>query len=71
MNTEIAKTSNGSFENTLHRAYSIADIAQRFGVSERHVQRMVSRGELHSVKLGRRRLIPRATISAWLAGKAA
>lgn len=50
-------------------AYSIADLAHRLGVSQRHVQRLVSRGELPSVKLGRRRLIARDTVSAWLSGK--
>lgn len=49
--------------------YSIADLAHRLGVSQRHVQRLVSKGEIPSVKLGRRRLIARETVRAWLSGK--
>lgn len=48
--------------------YSVREVAARLGVSERHIQRLINRGELTSFKLGSRRLIPRASLSKWLAG---
>ena len=51
--------------------FSIADVAQRLGMSKRQIARMIATGELPSVKAGRRRLIQRIAVAAWLAGKAA
>jgi len=47
-------------------AYSIADIARRLCVSERHVHRLISRQELPSVLIGRRRLVLRKAFLKWL-----
>jgi len=49
-------------------AYSIADIARRLCVSERHVHRLISRRELPSVLVGRRRLVLRKAFLEWLDG---
>lgn len=52
-------------------AFSISDTANKLGLSERSVHRMVARGELASIKAGRRRLIPRESIRQLLSGQAA
>lgn len=51
-------------------AFSIADTANKLGLSERSVHRLVAKGELGSIKAGRRRLIPRESIRQLLAGQA-
>lgn len=38
-------------------AFSIDEVAQKLGVSERHVRRLISKGDLRAKKLGRRTLI--------------
>jgi excisionase family DNA binding protein len=48
--------------------YSIADLSRWLCVSKRHVYRRLKTGEIASVKLGRRRLIPRLAVMNWLAG---
>jgi excisionase family DNA binding protein len=52
-------------------AYSPAEFAAAVGCSRQHVQNLIARGELRSVKLGRKRLIPRAAVDALLEDKAA
>ena len=47
-------------------AYSPAELAQRVGCTRQHIQNLIARGELPSVKLGRRRLIPRHVVDALL-----
>ena len=49
--------------------FSIADLSRWLCVSKRHVYRRLKTGEIASVKLGRRRLIPRLAVLNWLAGK--
>lgn len=49
-------------------AYSIADVSQKIGISERSIQRLIASGVLPSIKAGRRRLIPRASLAKWLNG---
>lgn len=51
-------------------AYSIADFAARLSVSERHVWRLVKTGQIASIKLGRRRLIPRNSVTQMLTERA-
>jgi len=41
-------------------AYSAAEVARRLGVTRQHIHNCIVRGEIPSMKLGRRRLIPRA-----------
>jgi excisionase family DNA binding protein len=48
--------------------FSITDLSRWLCVSKRHVYRHLKNGEIASVKLGRRRLIPRVTVMNWLAG---
>jgi len=43
-------------------AYSIAEAAEAIGISQDTVYRLIQRGEVHSVLLGKRRLIPRASL---------
>ncbi|MGH9287513.1 MAG: helix-turn-helix domain-containing protein [Acidimicrobiales bacterium] len=45
-------------------AYSPAEFAAAVGCSRQHVQNLIARGELPSVKLGRKRLIPRTALEA-------
>ncbi len=42
--------------------------ATMLGLGQNTVDRMIARGELESIKLGRRRLIPRRVIDALLNG---
>lgn len=46
--------------------YGVPSAAVWLGVSEAHVWRMLTDGELTSVKIGRRRLIPRAALVAYV-----
>ncbi len=50
-------------------AYSPAEVAEALGCTRTHVQNLIARGEIRSVKLGRKRLIPRAVIDDLLAGE--
>ena len=47
-------------------AVSVAEAAAALGVSRALVNQECARGRLHSVKVGQRRLIPVASIEAWL-----
>ena len=49
-------------------AYSAAEVAPMLGCTRQHVCNMIASGELRSVKLGRRRLIPVSVIDELLAG---
>lgn len=48
-------------------AYSMSEFAEKFGCSRQHVQNLITRGELPSVKLGRRRFIPASVVDELLA----
>ncbi len=43
-------------------AWPLAEVARFWGVSERHVARLVASGSLRSFKIGRRRLIADAEV---------
>src|SRR5687767_8787596 len=43
-------------------AYSFAAAAEAIGISQDTVYRLIQRGEVHSVLVGKRRLIPRASL---------
>lgn len=47
---------------------SISQLSQQLGISRRSIDRFIERGELPSLKLGRRRLVRLADVSAWLDG---
>lgn len=51
------------------RLVSLKEVADTLCVSLRTVMRLVAEGELPSVLIGRRRLIRRETLRAWLAGR--
>jgi excisionase family DNA binding protein len=44
-------------------AYSPAEFAAAVGCSRQHVQNLIRSGQLRSVKLGRKRLIPRSVVT--------
>lgn len=44
--------------------------SQLGGVSVRHVQRMIERGEIDSIKLGRRRMVVSESVQRWLDSQA-
>lgn len=50
-------------------AYSVDDTAEALGVSRAKVYLMIKAGELFSVKLGHRRVIPKVAIEAVLRGE--
>jgi excisionase family DNA binding protein len=47
-------------------ALSVAEAAAALGVSSAFVAQECTSGRLHSVKIGQRRLIPVASLEAWL-----
>ena len=52
------------FENRV--AFSISEASYLLGVSQRTVERLIQLGELNTRKAGRRRLIPKDELGAWL-----
>ena len=46
----------------------ISHLAERLGLSQRTVHRILARGELPSLQIGRRRLIRLSDVRHWLAG---
>lgn len=44
------------------RTYSVTDVARIFGVTPSHVWRLCQRGDLPSIRLGSRILIPRDVV---------
>lgn len=50
---------------------SVPDIARQLCLSERTIHRLIKSGELPSIKIGRRRLVPVKKLKSWLSGKAA
>ncbi len=51
-----------SEERELPRLLSVVEAAHLLNVSERLVWRMIPRGEIRSVRLGGRRMIPRSEV---------
>ena len=52
------------FENRL--TFSVLEAALLLGISPRTVERMIRRKELRTKKIGRRTLIPKTELGAWL-----
>lgn len=50
------------------RTYSVTDVARIFGVTPSHVWRLCQKGEVPSIRLGSRILIPRDAVDRILAG---
>lgn len=50
-------------------AWSIEETAAAFGVTPRHIRNLIERGQLRSVTLGRRRVIPTEELNRILAGE--
>lgn len=48
-------------------AFSPAELAAALGCSKAHIHNLIGRGELRSVKLGGKRLIPRDVVERLLA----
>ena len=47
----------------------ISHLAERLGLSRRTIHRILARGELPSLQIGRRRLIRLSELRHWLAGR--
>ena len=50
---------------------SISEAAEALAVSQRHIARLIASQQLPSIKIGRRRLMRRDALRAWLEGKEA
>jgi excisionase family DNA binding protein len=50
--------------DTERLGYSPAEFAAAFGCTRQHVQNLIARGELPSIKLGRLRRIPASVVDA-------
>jgi excisionase family DNA binding protein len=51
------------------RAYSVKEVAELLGLSTIYVRTMLQRGDIRSVKAGRRVLVPAEAIREFLAAK--
>ena len=49
----------------------IKELADRLAISTRSIWRLIQKGELGVVRIGRRTVIPRAAVAQWLAGREA
>jgi putative molybdopterin biosynthesis protein len=49
--------------------YRPAEVAPLLKISERHVYELIKRGDLPSVRLGRRVVVPKAALEALIGGK--
>jgi excisionase family DNA binding protein len=47
----------------------ISHLAERLGLSRRTIHRILARGELPSLQIGRRRLVRLSDVRHWLAGR--
>lgn len=54
----------------IRRLYPIPEVAQALALTPKHVWRLVYSGQLKSVKLGRRRLVPAPALDDFIAGLA-
>lgn len=50
-------------------AYTIAEFAKQWGVSERHVRNLIRDGEIPAVRLGQSHRIPVAALEDWIAAQ--
>jgi excisionase family DNA binding protein len=50
------------------RLYSINEVAELLSVTPKHIYAMAYSGELPTVKLGRRRLVPAEVLDTFIAG---
>lgn len=55
-----------SDEKSVRLAYGLTESAQMLGCTRQHLHNLITRGELRSVKLGRKRLIPAAVLNELL-----
>jgi len=55
------------FENKM--CLSISEVAFALSISTKSVERLIRKGELTAKKVGRRRIVPRCDIEAWLKRK--
>jgi len=60
---ELQAPSNGS----ARLFYTVADVAGQFGISHKSVYRLLERGLLKSSPALRRKMIPRASVEAFIA----
>ena len=51
-------------------AYSASEAAEAVGISERHIRNLINSGQIRTVRLGRRVLIPREALHELLAAPA-
>jgi excisionase family DNA binding protein len=52
----------------VRKLYSIAETAELLSVTSKHIFALAYSGELATVKLGRRRLVPAEALDAFIAG---
>lgn len=56
-----------SAENTKREFYSVPEVVERLGVGRTMVYRLLSNGEIGSVRIGNRRLVPATAYDAFVA----
>ena len=62
-----SNTADGNGSVPVRDLYPVGEVAKLFGgISTRHVWKLIARGELRTVRIGTRRLVPRAAIDEYL-----
>ncbi len=64
---KITTISNVLFENRI--AFTVSEVAFSIGVSTRTIERQIQIGKLKSLRVGRRQLISKTELEAWLHSK--
>jgi excisionase family DNA binding protein len=54
--------------DTQSACIGVSDLATRLGLSTRSIWRIIGRGELPTLRIGRRRLVRLSAVHNWLAG---
>jgi len=62
--TAISAT-GGSVDRLL---YSVQEVAEALGVTDRYVRTLIAAGEIKSVRIGARRMIPVKDLNVWIDG---
>jgi len=64
----VARNENEKMENNTRLVYQIAEVAAMLGLSRNACYQAVQRGELPAIRIGKRLLVPKASLFKLLDG---
>jgi excisionase family DNA binding protein len=67
----VPEPASGAQTRVERLTFSVAEVAEALGCTRQHITNLIARGEIPSLKLGRRRLIRRQALDAELARREA